>query len=117
LWLIAVIVGFAAVPAVGAGAYVAMRVFSRETLPVETAWCESLIGNGLVLQMTNRSARHLTATLDTHNPTTGASMTFDLYLPPGQITEWGWAEGWRFTSGDYVVLRSAGFRSVRLVAP
>jgi hypothetical protein len=109
--------GIAVTAALGVMGVVMVGYLSRPPLPVEVDWRSSYLGEGLVLVLTNKSERHLTILLDVTNPTTAASSQFELHLRPMMTDEFGWLEGWRFTSGDRVRIQSSGYSSRRLRAP
>jgi hypothetical protein len=86
-------------------------------VPVRIEMRPSAMGRGLVMMISNTSARQLPLLAETHNPTTNATKQFSLQIGPGRKHEIGHQEGWPFASDDRVFLRSAGFEDIQHTVP
>lgn len=89
----------------------------KPPLPVSVAFRSSWLGQGMVAELHNASARFLTVVLVVRNPTLATARRFDLELRPESTTSFGHLEGWRFSSGDELALYNDGFAAVKAVVP
>jgi hypothetical protein len=86
-------------------------------LPIAVSFRSALLGPGLVLQVTNGTARHLTLLAEFENPTTQQTMRRRIDLAPHAEEEVGHAEGWAFASGDTLILSHNDYKSWHGAAP
>jgi hypothetical protein len=89
----------------------------RPELPVRVTVRKSAAGGSLVAQYRNDSERHLAVKVALRNPTLGEAKTVVLEIRPRGMTEHGWAEGWRYVSGETVAISHADYEPKELVVP
>ena len=80
----------------------ALREAALPPMPVEVQFRKALLGPGLVLCVTNTSARHLSLLATLTNPTTKEAKGFRLDVAPHEKSEVGHLEGWVLESGDQI---------------
>jgi flagellar basal body-associated protein FliL len=92
-------------------------VSAKPALPVVVDFRASLLGQGLVAEISNTSDRYLTLSLVVRNPTSSTAKRFTLELNPKSSLDFGHLEGWQFASGDEVALFNDAFGALRLTVP
>lgn len=81
------------------------------TFPIDITYRESLVGEGYVAVFSNPTQRHFRVLVSMANPTTGETKRAALDIAPLEIREIGWAEGWKFTSGDRLTASLSGYQT------
>lgn len=89
----------------------------KPPMPVVISFRSSLLGKGIVAVLENTSERYLTVVINVRNPTLANLRRFTLELAPKSREDFGHLEGWRFASGDELVLFHNDFNALRLVVP
>jgi hypothetical protein len=89
----------------------------KPAMPVEVTFRASYIGLGLVAVFDNTSARTLTLVLVMRNPTLATARRFTLELGPHESDSFGYFEGWKFASGDELMVYNNDFNPLKLVVP
>ena len=84
---------------------------SKPEVPVIVTYRESLLGQGLVLQLNNQTNTQLTVTLVVNNEEKNYRKEGAINIPPNGQVEIGWLEGWRFESGETVTISHPNFKS------
>lgn len=83
----------------------ACSLFGKPEMPVGISYRASVVGQGYVLQFHNTSTRLLRVAVSIKDSATGQSREMPLEIPGGKMSEIGWLEGWKFVSGDQVIVR------------
>lgn len=94
--------------------YLQSRQFREQNLPpmpVEVSFRGALLGPGLVLQLKNKSSRHLSIMATLKNPSTQQGQNYRLDVAPQGTTEVGHKEGWTLASGDNIELFHNDYQS------
>lgn len=94
--------------------YLQSREFKEQSLPpipVEVTFREALLGPGLVLQVKNKSARHLSILVALKNPSTQQGQNYRLDVAPQGTSEVGHMEGWTLASGDNIEIFHNDYQS------
>ena len=86
-------------------------------LPIDITYRESLVGEGYVAVFTNPTRRHFRLVVSMVNPTTGETKRATLDVAPLQIREIGWAEDWKFMSGDRLTVSLSGYQTFNARIP
>jgi hypothetical protein len=86
-------------------------------LPIDITYRESLVGEGYVAVFTNPTRKHFRIVVSMVNPTTGETKRGALDIAPLQIRELGWAEDWKFMSGDRLTVSLAGHQTLSAHIP
>jgi hypothetical protein len=89
----------------------------KPAMPVEVSFRESYIGLGLVAVFNTTSDRTLTLVLVMRNPTLAIARRFTLELGPHDSDSFGYFEGWKFASGDELMVYNNDFNPIKTVAP
>lgn len=76
----------------------------KPVMPIRAAVRRAVLGDGLVLSIHNQSNRNLAFLVSCTNPTLKATKNFRMDIAAGMAKELGHLEGWRFASGDIVVV-------------
>jgi hypothetical protein len=90
---------------------------SRPELPITLQYREAALGMGYVITFQNTSDRFLSLRVSAHNPTMNQRATMRLDIGPRSQVEWGWLEGWPFTSGDIISIEHADYALMRRTVP
>ena len=94
--------------------YLQSREFKEQSLPpmpVEVSFRGALLGPGLVLQVKNKSARHLSILVVLKNPSMQQGKNYRLDVAPQETSEVGHREGWTLASGDNIELFHNDYQS------
>ena len=85
-------------------------------MPVSVTYRKAMLDNSLVAQFNNNSDRYLTVVLKFENKTLNQEKSGFIELAPRETKEIGWAEGWKFMSGEYITLSHEDYstRTVRM---
>jgi hypothetical protein len=89
----------------------------KPPMPVEITFRPSYIGLGLVAVFNNSSDRTLTLVLVMRNPTLATARRFSLELSPHASDSFGYFEGWKFASGDELMVYHNDFYPQKRVVP
>jgi len=89
----------------------------RPKLPVTIRMRESKVAQGLVAVFRNGSDRSLQVRATFENAVHGRTRTQGLALTPQEDVEFGWLEGWKFASGETILVEHADFRPLRFEVP
>lgn len=99
------------------GAFSKVVEAGKPEMPVAVTYRKAAFGPGLVLQLRNNSDRTLTVVLEHHNPTLSTRVRNSVDLGPHAIVELGWAENFKFASGDEVKLDHAEYQALHVRLP
>jgi hypothetical protein len=86
-------------------------------VPIGIEMRRSVMGRGMVAVLTNTSSKYLPLVLTVQNPTMQTGKKFDLQISPGGKLDFGYREGWQFSSGDRATIRSANFEPLQYLTP
>jgi hypothetical protein len=89
----------------------------KPELPVIVTFRNSIGGSSLVAQYRNTSGRHLTVSLSLRNPTLKEYKNVALDIRPYGTTEHGWAEGWKYVSGEVITIIHADYETAKITVP
>lgn len=93
------------------------KLAEKSRVPFSLTYRNAITGPGLVLQITNRSDKALSAVANFVNPTLKKQKTVDLVLRPGQMQQVGYTDGWPFASGDQITITSGDFAPLEARVP
>jgi hypothetical protein len=82
----------------------------KPNLPIAVVYRLSLVGKGYVAVFHNTSNKYLTIIVEFEDVTLGDKKTETIDLPPFGEKEIGWKEGWKFASGDTIIIRHADYK-------
>jgi hypothetical protein len=104
---------------VGAWAPVASPPPSPGTayLPVTTTFESAVLSSGWTARIENQSDQTLTVLANLVNPTSGATRSIAITMPPHGATQIGRTQGWAFASGDRILLHNESFADVAIQVP
>ena len=86
-------------------------------LPIQVTFRPSVGGGSLVAKYRNTSAKYLAVAVKLTNPTHSQVLDITLSIPPNQTVEHGWAEGWKYVSGEWIQIDHAGYEQLLLTVP
>ena len=86
-------------------------------MPVQATVRESWVGKGYVVRFHNEAGRRLVLTIEVTDRGKANKRASTLSLPADSVKEIGWMEGWRFASGDSVLISHEGYRRRRYEVP
>lgn len=86
----------------------------KPVMPIRAAVRRAVLGDGLVLSIHNQSNRNLAFLVSCTNPTLKTTKTFRMDIAAGLAKELGHLEGWRFASGDIVVVSHNDYESAEI---
>jgi hypothetical protein len=81
-------------------------------LPVVVTLRTSAVGKGYVAQFHNTSGKYLQVIAEFRNPTLNRQQSFVVSLQPWVTQEFGWQEGWEFSSGELIRVYHADYQPV-----
>ena len=90
-----------------------IQKMAKPRLPMTVTKRDSLLGQGLVAVITSESDKTLVIDVVTGKNTGASKELGRLVLEAGKSKEIGWAEGWQFESGDWIILSHQDYHSVR----
>jgi ABC-type uncharacterized transport system auxiliary subunit len=77
---------------------------SKPNMPISVTYRKAVFDNSLVAQFNNNSDRYLTIILKFENKTLKQERSGFIEIAPRETKEIGWAEGWKFMSGEYITI-------------
>lgn len=77
---------------------------STPFVPVVITMRESAWGEGKVAIFSNQTPNRLTITVTVRNDKLNQSKSVNINLDPNGNAEFGWLEGWRFLSGETIIV-------------
>ncbi len=101
-------------------ASLALYLFVRgntPAIPVSVTFREAALDNSLVAQIRNTSDRPIKLLVKVHSSTTNETKQGEVVVGGNQVAEVGWAEGWRFVSGETLRLHHADYRDLEFTVP
>jgi len=89
-----------------------------KNLPLKVSFRKSQVNDSLVARFTNTSTdKFLTAILTFKNSTYNEVKRRKLSVGPGHTAEVGWAQGWKFMSGEAITIESVGYAPLAVTVP
>lgn len=87
-------------------------------LPLKVSFRKAKLNDSLVARFTNTSSdKFLTAIITFKNSTFNQVKQRKLSVGPGNTAEVGWAQGWKFMSGETIKIESVGFAALGVTVP
>jgi hypothetical protein len=87
-------------------------------LPLKISFRKSTLNDSLVARFTNTSSDvFLTAVATFKNGTYNEVKQKKLNVGPGKTAEVGWAQGWRFMTGETITVQSQGYAPLTATVP
>ena len=87
-------------------------------LPLKISFRKSTLNDSLVARFTNTSTDvFLTAIATFKNSTYNEAKQKKVNVGPGKTVEFGWAQGWRFMSGETITVVSQGYAPLSATVP
>ena len=77
---------------------------STPFVPVVITLRQSLWGEGMVAIFSNQTPNRLTISVTVRNDKLNQSKSVNINLDPNGNGEFGWLEGWRFLSGETIIV-------------
>ena len=90
---------------------------SKPSMPVSISFRGAALDQSLVAQFRNNSNRYLTIVAQFENKTLNQVKNGYIELPPMQTKEFGWMEGWKFMSGEYITVTHEDYASQTVRVP
>jgi hypothetical protein len=97
-------------------AYV-VKEASKPQMPIQVAYRQALLSNGLVAVFKNTSKREISVLATFTNPKINVSKKFKLDLSSNKPYEFGHMEGWNFQHGDIITLENNGYSELKVSFP
>lgn len=89
----------------------------KDPLPVSVTFREAIFDESLVVQFRNTSGKYLVVVVKTVNTTLNQEKEGYVELPPGKLVEGGWAEGWKYVSGEVITIRHDDYATKKVTVP
>jgi len=89
----------------------------KPNMPVKVVTRDSLVGEGLVAQFHNELPNKLVVKIILEDKNQGNKRSGNLILQGNSMREIGWAEGWKFESGDPIKITHSGYKSIKYYIP
>ena len=93
--------------------YVQTTIFQ---IPVSVTFRHAIADNSLVAQIHNNSGKTMKILVVIQGQM-GESKRAELVVSPGLPVEIGWAQGWRFVSGETIKIHNQQYRDLCFIAP
>lgn len=90
---------------------------SKPELPVAVSFRNAVLDKSLVAQFHNNSDTTMKVVVEMSSRTTDQSKKAELVIGGKAMTEVGWAEGWRFVSGESIRIHHSDYRDVKIKVP
>jgi hypothetical protein len=97
--------------------FVMMLISCNPEMPISVTYREALFDKSLVAQFHNNSDRYLIVLVKLENKTLSETKNGKLELAPRETKEIGWAEGWKFVSGEYITITHEDYSVKTVRAP
>lgn len=95
----------------------ALAEANRQVIPVRVTFRLAFMGQGLVATLRNVADRPINVIAELRDARAEPSRIISLALDANGVTEIGYAQGWRISSGQSITVSSSGYRSVTAFAP
>lgn len=89
----------------------------KPAMPIEITSRASVGAGSLVARYRNTSDRFLVANALLQNRTVGDTRPIRLDLRPGGTQEHGWLEGWKYASGETIMITHADYEPLTVTVP
>ncbi len=109
-----------ATAAAGFFALVALYFFAQantKPMPISVTFRGAALDTSLVAQLRNNSGSTMKVLVQVESRTTGQSKQAELVVGSTEMTEVGWAEGWRFVSGETLRIHHADYKDLVVTVP
>ena len=109
-----------ATAAAGFFALVALYFFvqaNTKPMPISVTFRRAALDTSLVAQLRNNSGSTMKIVVQVESRTTGQSKQAELVVGSTEMTEVGWAEGWRFVSGETMRIHHADYKDLVVTVP
>jgi len=93
------------------------RDTEKPNMPVRVIVRESIVGEGLVAQFHNETSHRLVVDVILEDKNQNNKRSGALALEPNAVTEIGWIEGWKFTSGDTIKISHSNYKTIKYQIP
>ncbi len=90
---------------------------SKPAMPVSVSFRKAALDNSLVAQIHNNSDASMKIVVEVSSRTTGETKKAELVVGGKEMTEVGWAEGWRFVSGESIRIHHADYGDLKITVP
>ena len=109
-----------ATAAAGLFALVALYFFvqaNTKPMPISVTFRHAAFDSTWVAQLRNNSGSTMKVLVQVESRTTGQSKQAELVVAYTETTEVGWAEGWRFVSGETMRIHHADYKDLVVTVP
>ena len=89
----------------------------KPNMPVKVVTRDSLVGEGLVVQFHNESPNKLVVQIVLQDKNEGNKHSGNLVIQGNSMREIGWVEGWKFESGDTIIITHSDYKSIKYYIP
>ena len=90
---------------------------SKPAMPVSVSFRKAVLDNSIVARIHNNSDATMKIVVEVSSRTTGESKKAELVIGGKTMSEVGWAEGWRFVSGESIRIHHADYGDVQVTVP
>ncbi len=93
------------------------KIPPKPKLPIEITYRHSHLGEGYVVNFYNPTRKYIQVKATFENPTFSEKKTTILSISPRSQIEYGWMEGWKFSSGEFITLEHADYLPLKTKLP
>jgi hypothetical protein len=90
---------------------------SKPDMPVSVSFRKARLDASLVAQIHNNSDASIKVVVEASSRTTGGSKKEEMIIGGRKTKEFGWAEGWRFVSGENIRVHHADYADLNVTVP
>ena len=95
----------------------AMTGCSKPDMPVSVSFRKAKLDASLVAQIHNNSDSSMKVVVEASSRTTGGTKKEEMVIGGRKTKEFGWAEGWRFVSGESIRIHQADYADLKVTVP
>ena len=89
----------------------------KQDLPVSVSFRKAAVGSSIVAQIHNNSDTSMKIVVEASSRTTGGTKKEEMVIGGKKTKEFGWAEGWRFVSGESIRIHQADYADLKVTVP
>jgi hypothetical protein len=90
---------------------------SKPDMPVSVSFRKAKLDASLVAQIHNNSDTSMKIVVEASSRTTGGTKKEEMVIGGKKTKEFGWAEGWRFVSGESIRIHQADYADLKVTVP
>ena len=86
-------------------------------MPIAVTFRQASLDSSYVARLRNNSGGTLKVLVQVQSRTTGQSKQAEVVIGADEVSEMGWAEGWRFVKGETLRIHHADYKDLVLTVP